>query len=87
MLKRDRSFGIEKMGIEKEGSKSGGGYVGGFFQLFDWTAKSRKKLFSSKSDLPGISFSFLTSYIFMYRLVSSMVGYGFANDSASSDSL
>lgn len=39
------------MGIEKEGSKSGG-YVGGFFQLFDWTAKSRKKLFSSKSDLP-----------------------------------
>ncbi|KAF2312759.1 hypothetical protein GH714_039861 [Hevea brasiliensis] len=40
------------MGVEKEGSKSGGGYVGGFFQLFDWTAKSRKKLFSSKSDLP-----------------------------------
>ncbi|KAJ6726492.1 PHOSPHATIDYLINOSITOL N-ACETYLGLUCOSAMINYLTRANSFERASE SUBUNIT P DOWN SYNDROME CRITICAL REGION PROTEIN 5 -RELATED [Salix purpurea] len=40
------------MGIEKEVSKSGGGYVGGFFQLFDWTAKSRKKLFSSKSDLP-----------------------------------
>ncbi|KAL5782191.1 hypothetical protein ACOSP7_007220 [Xanthoceras sorbifolium] len=40
------------MGIEKEGSKNGGGYVGGFFQLFDWTAKSRKKLFSSKSDFP-----------------------------------
>ncbi|KAJ4848407.1 hypothetical protein Tsubulata_032778 [Turnera subulata] len=40
------------MGVEKEGSKSGGGYVGGFFQLFDWTAKSRKKLFSSKSDFP-----------------------------------
>ncbi|OAY27679.1 uncharacterized protein LOC110601091 [Manihot esculenta] len=39
------------MGVEKEVSKSGGGYVGGFFQLFDWTAKSRKKLFSSKSDL------------------------------------
>ncbi|KAL5541914.1 hypothetical protein UlMin_009624 [Ulmus minor] len=35
------------MGIEKDGSKSGG-----FFQLFDWTAKSRKKLFSSKSDIP-----------------------------------
>ncbi|KAJ0093196.1 hypothetical protein Patl1_24939 [Pistacia atlantica] len=40
------------MGIEREGSKSGGGYVGGFFQLFDWKAKSRKKLFSSKSDFP-----------------------------------
>ncbi|TXG71634.1 hypothetical protein EZV62_000213 [Acer yangbiense] len=39
------------MGIEKEGSKNGGGY-GGFFQLFDWTAKSRKRLFSSKSDFP-----------------------------------
>ncbi|XP_011009829.1 PREDICTED: uncharacterized protein LOC105114831 [Populus euphratica] len=39
------------MGIEKEGSKSGGG----FFQLFDWTAKSRKKLFSSKSDLQDLS--------------------------------
>ncbi|TYH01760.1 hypothetical protein ES288_A09G085300v1 [Gossypium darwinii] len=40
------------MGVEKEGSTNGGGYVGGFFQLFDWTAKSRKKLFSSKSDFP-----------------------------------
>ncbi|GMN55220.1 hypothetical protein TIFTF001_024340 [Ficus carica] len=40
------------MGFEKEGSKSGAGYVGGFFQLFDWSAKSRKKLFSNKSDLP-----------------------------------
>ncbi|XP_022761258.1 uncharacterized protein LOC111307507 [Durio zibethinus] len=38
------------MGVDKEGSKNGGGYVGGFFQLFDWTARSRKKLFSSKSD-------------------------------------
>ncbi|EEF43050.1 conserved hypothetical protein [Ricinus communis] len=43
------------MGVEKEGSKNGAGYVGGFFQLFDWTAKSRKKLFSSKSDLPARS--------------------------------
>ncbi|XP_030528155.1 uncharacterized protein LOC115739287 [Rhodamnia argentea] len=40
-----------KMGIDKDGSK-GGGYVGGFFQLFDWKAKSRKKLFSSRSELP-----------------------------------
>lgn len=40
------------MRAEKQGSKSGG-YVGGFFQLFDWNAKSRKKLFSNKSDLPG----------------------------------
>lgn len=40
------------MGVEKQGSK-GGGYAGGFFQLFDWNAKSRKKLFSNKSDLPG----------------------------------
>ncbi|XP_019418937.1 PREDICTED: uncharacterized protein LOC109329669 isoform X2 [Lupinus angustifolius] len=40
------------MGVEKEGTKSGGGYVGGFFQLFDWTSKSRKKLFAAKSELP-----------------------------------
>ncbi|GFZ11515.1 hypothetical protein Acr_22g0009130 [Actinidia rufa] len=39
------------MGIEKHGSKGGGGYVGSLLQLFDWNAKSRKKLFSSKSDL------------------------------------
>ncbi|XP_047314098.1 uncharacterized protein LOC124917863 [Impatiens glandulifera] len=40
------------MGGDKQGSKRGGSYVGGFFQLFDWNAKSRKKLFASKSDLP-----------------------------------
>ncbi|CAI9119013.1 OLC1v1020662C1 [Oldenlandia corymbosa var. corymbosa] len=40
------------MGAEKHSSKSGGGYVGGLLQLFDWNAKSRKKLFSSKSTLP-----------------------------------
>ncbi|KAK9287681.1 hypothetical protein L1049_016119 [Liquidambar formosana] len=40
------------MGVEKQGSKGGGGYVGGFFQIFDWNAKSRKKLFSNKSELP-----------------------------------
>ncbi|CAN4123237.1 unnamed protein product [Withania somnifera] len=39
------------MGAEKQGSRSGG-YVDGFLQLFDWHAKSRKKLFSSKSDIP-----------------------------------
>ncbi|KAL0367785.1 UNVERIFIED_CONTAM: hypothetical protein Sradi_3668600 [Sesamum radiatum] len=39
------------MGIEKQESK-GGNYVGGFLQMFDWNAKSRKKLFSSKSDIP-----------------------------------
>lgn len=39
------------MVVERQGSKSGG-YVGGFLQLFDWNAKSRKKLFSSKSDIP-----------------------------------
>ncbi|KAK4433884.1 hypothetical protein Salat_0551100 [Sesamum alatum] len=39
------------MGIEKQGTK-GGNYVGGFLQMFDWNAKSRKKLFSSKSDIP-----------------------------------
>ncbi|KAK2448577.1 GPI-anchored adhesin protein [Trifolium repens] len=36
------------MGVEKEGTKNGGS----FFHLFDWTSKSRKKLFASKSDLP-----------------------------------
>ncbi|KAJ7955186.1 DUF4378 domain protein [Quillaja saponaria] len=40
------------MGIEKEGTKNGVRYVGGFFQLFDWTTKTRKKLFVTKSDLP-----------------------------------
>ncbi|XP_074282348.1 uncharacterized protein LOC141606894 [Silene latifolia] len=39
------------MGGDKRGPKSGR-YVGGFLQLFDWNAKSRKKLFPSKSDLP-----------------------------------
>ncbi|KAK8486393.1 hypothetical protein V6N13_135958 [Hibiscus sabdariffa] len=43
------------MGVNKEGSTNGGGYVGGFFQLFDWNAKSRKKLFSNKSDFPECS--------------------------------
>ncbi|KAI4334926.1 hypothetical protein L6164_013626 [Bauhinia variegata] len=43
------------MGVEKEGTKSGGGYVGGFLQLFDWSSKSRKKLFANKSDLPESS--------------------------------
>ncbi|KAK6915656.1 DUF3741-associated sequence motif [Dillenia turbinata] len=35
------------MEVEKRGSK------GGFLQLFDWNSKSRKKLFSNKSDFPG----------------------------------
>ncbi|XP_073053367.1 uncharacterized protein [Primulina eburnea] len=39
------------MGIDKKSSK-GGNYVGGFLQMFDWNAKSRKKLFSSQPDLP-----------------------------------
>ncbi|KAF8387787.1 hypothetical protein HHK36_026442 [Tetracentron sinense] len=41
------------MTVEKQGSKGGGGYVGGFLQLFDWNRKSRKKLFPNKADLPG----------------------------------
>ncbi|KAF8392619.1 hypothetical protein HHK36_022967 [Tetracentron sinense] len=40
------------MKVDKQGSKGGGGYVGGFLQLFDWNHKSRKKLFPNKSDLP-----------------------------------
>ncbi|KAL6532542.1 hypothetical protein OROGR_014512 [Orobanche gracilis] len=39
------------MGIEKQGSK-GGNYVGGLLHMFDWNAKSRKKLFSSKESSP-----------------------------------
>lgn len=49
------------MGIEKQGSK-GGNYVGGFLQMFDWNAKSRKKLFSSKSEVPGMM-NFLSVYV------------------------
>ncbi|KAF7813554.1 hypothetical protein G2W53_034530 [Senna tora] len=55
------------MGAEKEGTKSGG-YVGGIFQLFDWTSKSRKKLFATKSDFSGLigmlimAFDFGTSF-------------------------
>ncbi|CAI9781735.1 unnamed protein product [Fraxinus pennsylvanica] len=37
------------MEVEKRGSK------GGFFQLFDWNVKSRKKLFSGRSELPESS--------------------------------
>lgn len=55
--------------MEKEGLKSGGGYAGSFFHLFDWTAKSRKKLFTSKSDLPGTSESCL-SEIFNIKYLS-----------------
>ncbi|XP_076904492.1 uncharacterized protein LOC143559958 [Bidens hawaiensis] len=42
------------MGAHKHGSKGSGsgGYVGGFLHLFDWNAKSRKKLFSNKSESP-----------------------------------
>ncbi|XP_043711167.1 uncharacterized protein LOC122660059 [Telopea speciosissima] len=40
------------MGFDRQSSKNGGGYVGGFLQLFDWNGKSRKKLFSNKSDFP-----------------------------------
>lgn len=43
------------MGGEKYGTK-GGGYVGGFLQLFDWNAKARKKLSWTKSDLSGTSY-------------------------------
>lgn len=51
-------FDSSEMGAQKHGSKgSGGGYVGGLLQLFDWNVKSRKKLFASKSDVPGISFT------------------------------
>ncbi|GJV69851.1 uncharacterized protein Tco_1485360, partial [Tanacetum coccineum] len=39
----------EKMEVEKRSSK------GGFLQLFDWNAKSRKKLFSNKPDIPESS--------------------------------
>ncbi|CAM8989757.1 unnamed protein product [Rhodiola kirilowii] len=39
------------MGGERHSSKG----VGGFLQLFDWNSKSRKKLFSNKSDFPDQS--------------------------------
>lgn len=37
---------------------------GGFFQLFDWNAKSKKKLFSNKSALPGTSIQH--NYLFFF---------------------
>lgn len=58
------------MGVEKEGSKNGAGYVGGFFHLFDWKAKSRKKLFSSKSDLLG---TFRNQIVFVLGLCFSIL--------------
>lgn len=61
-------FCMRKMGVEKEGLKSGGGYVGSFFHLFDWTAKSRKKLFSSKSDLAGIIVFHITRICIKYLI-------------------
>lgn len=36
------------MEVEKRGSR------GGFFHMFDWNRKSRKKLFSNNPDLFGI---------------------------------
>ncbi|CAL0325411.1 unnamed protein product [Lupinus luteus] len=39
------------MGAEKVGTRS----EGGVFRFFDWTSKSRKKLFASKSDFPASS--------------------------------
>lgn len=57
------------MEAEKRSSK------GGFFQLFDWNVKSKKKLFSNKSALPGtclihinICFFFLGLVILFSRL-------------------
>lgn len=39
------------MGADKNSSKSGGGgYVGGFLQLFDWNGKSRKKLLAKSQE-------------------------------------
>ena len=57
------------MGIDKHDLKGGGGYVGGFLQLFDWNAKSRKKLFSSKSDLSGIQFNLEYEFYRMHKSV------------------
>lgn len=74
------------MGMEKQGPKSGN-YVGGFLQLFDWKAKSRKKLFSAKSDvLPGmmmITLNLLSNFSVLFLdfhvLVWTLVKYDFSN--------
>ncbi|XP_075506616.1 uncharacterized protein LOC142543315 isoform X1 [Primulina tabacum] len=42
------------MGMEKKVSK-GGNYVGSLLELFDWNAKSHKKLFLTNSELPDQS--------------------------------
>lgn len=46
----------EEMDIEQRETK------GGFFKLFDWNAKSRKKLFSNNYELPGNGFLMILVY-------------------------
>lgn len=46
------------MEVEKRGK-------GGFLQLFDWNGKSRKKLFSSKLDVPGILLFLLVTFVML----------------------
>jgi hypothetical protein len=61
------------MGVEKEGTKNGGS----FFHLFDWTSKSRKKLFASKSDLPGTYTSCNSVFIVHFILSFSIAKFCF----------
>lgn len=54
------------MEVEKKRSK------GGFLNLFDWNGKSRKKLFSNNSDLPGM-FVFLDGILFSRFMIMLLI--------------
>lgn len=56
------------MEVEKRGK-------GGFLQLFDWNGKSRKKLFSSKPDLPGTLLLIVTVVMFATFFVALVLLY------------
>lgn len=77
-------YNSQKMEVEKRRSK------GRFLNLFDWNGKSRKKLFSNNSHLPGMDYRlfiwdkirlfhlfvhFLSFYLFSYFILMSFLLY------------
>jgi len=60
---------VEDMATGKKSSK------GRFLYLFDWNAKSRKKLFSNKTETHGmiVSFSFKLHFCFTFACVMMLI--------------